>query len=193
MNNFRNTLLISANELKNANTLISGNVDDDVLSSTILTCQEVYLESITGTALYHKLQQLVFNQITNVQGKINDPANDSYKTLLDECIKPFLKARCTVDVLYNIAFKIRNNGVVKSNDTNIQNVDIDDIKYLEKQYSTYVDEYSQRLSKYLCYNKELFPELTADIPSYFDQPTMGKDYANTGLWLGKKKNRTCGC
>ena len=193
-NEYRNTLLISAKELKNANTLISNNLDDNYLSSTIVTCQEVYLEQITGTALYHRLQQLVYNQITGAPDALNDVENREYKILLEDMVKPFLKARALVDVLYNAAFKIRNMGVMKSSDTNLQNADMSDIKYLEKQYLTYVDEYSQRLSKYLCANKELFVELSADIPAYFDEPSLGKEYANDGgLWLGSKKKKSCGC
>lgn len=193
-NEYRNTLLISARELKNANTLISNNVDDNYLSSTIITCQEVYLEQITGTALYHRLQELVYNQITNAPDALNDSENKDYKILLEDMIKPYLKARATVDVMYPIAYKIRNAGVMRNSDTNLQPADMNDIKYLEKQYNTYVSEYEQRLSKYLCDNKELFPELEADVPSYFDKPNLGKDYANEcGLWLGSKKNNSCGC
>ena len=193
-NEYRNTLLISAKELKNANTLISNNVDDNYLSSTIITCQEVYLEQITGTALYHRLQELVYNQITNAPDALNDAENKDYKILLEDMIKPYLKARATVDVLYPITYKIRNMGVMKNSDTNLQPADMNDIKYLEKQYNTYVAEYEQRLSKYLCANKEKFEELAADVPAYFDQPSLGKDYANeSGLWLGSKKNKACGC
>ena len=193
-NNFRTTLLISAKELKNNGTILSGNIDDNYLSSTIVTCQEVYLEQITGTALYHKLQMLVYNQITGQEDGIYAPGNEDYRELLEEMVKPYLKARATVDILYPVSYKIRNMGVMKSSDTNLQNADMSDIKYLEKQYLTYVAEYEQRLSKYLCANKEKFEELSSDVPEYFDQPSIGKDYANeSGLWLGSKKNKTCGC
>ena len=194
MNNFRNTLLISVKELKSNGTLFSNNVDDGYLNSTIITCQEVYLEQVTGTALYHKLQELVYNQITGQEDGIYAPGNEAYKDLLEEMVKPYLKARATVDVMYPIAYKIRNAGVMRNSDTNLQPADMNDIKYLEKQYLTYVAEYEQRLSKYLCDNKELFPELEADVPAYFDKPSLGKDYANEcGLWLGSKKNNSCGC
>lgn len=194
MNNFRNTLLISVKELKSNGTLFSNNVDDGYLNSTIITCQEVYLEQVTGTALYHKLQELVYNQITGQEDGIYAPGNEAYKDLLEEMVKPYLKARATVDILYPVSYKIRNMGVMKSSDTNLQNADMSDIKYLEKQYLTYVAEYEQRLSKYLCDNKELFPELEADVPAYFDKPSVGKNYANEcGLWLGSKKNNSCGC
>ena len=193
-NNFRTTLLISAKELKNNGTILSGNIDDNYLSSTIVTCQEVYLEQITGTALYHKLQMLVYNQITGQADGIYSPGNEDYRELLEEMVKPYLKARATVDILYPVSYKIRNMGVMKSSDTNLQNADMSDIKYLEKQYLTYVAEYEQRLSKYLCANKEKFEELSSDVPEYFDQPSIGKDYANEcGLWLGSKKNNSCGC
>ena len=194
MNNFRNTLLISVKELKSNGTLFSNNVDDGYLNSTIITCQEVYLEQVTGTALYHKLQELVYNQITGQEDGIYAPGNEAYKDLLEEMVKPYLKARATVDILYPVSYKIRNMGVMKSSDTNLQNADMSDIKYLEKQYLTYVAEYEQRLSKYLCANKEKFEELSSDVPEYFDQPSVGKNYANEcGLWLGSKKNKNCGC
>ena len=194
MNNFRNTLLISVKELKSNGTLFSNNVDDGYLNSTIITCQEVYLEQVTGTALYHKLQELVYNQITGEPDGIYAPGNEAYKELLEEMVKPYLKARATVDVMYPIAYKIRNAGVMRNSDTNMQPADMNDIKYLEKQYNTYTSEYEQRLSKYLCDNKKLFPELEADVPAYFDKPNLGKDYANEcGLWLGSKKNNSCGC
>jgi len=194
MNEYRNTLLVSAKELKNSNTLFSANVDDNYLSSTIVTVQEVYLEQVTGTALYHKLQQLVYNQIANQEDGIYSTGNENYRELLEEFVKPYLKARATVDILYPITYKIRNMGVVKSSDTNIQPVDLNDIKYLEKQYSVYVADYEQRLSKYLCDNKDKFEELSADVPSYFDQPSIGKEYASeSGLWLGSKKKNSCGC
>ena len=193
-NNFRTTLLIYAKELKNNGTILYGNIDDNYLSSTIVTCQEVYLEQITGTALYHKLQMLVYNQITGQEDRIYDPGNEDYRELLEEMVKPYLKARATVDILYPVSYKIRNMGVMKSSDTNLQNADMSDIKYLEKQYLTYVAEYEQRLSKYLCANKEKFEELSSDVPEYFDQPSVGKNYANeSGLWLGSKKNNSCGC
>ena len=194
MNNFRNTLLISVKELKSNGTLFSNNVDDGYLNSTIITCQEVYLEQVTGTALYHKLQELVYNQITGQEDGIYAPGNEDYRELLEEMVKPYLKARATVDILYPVSYKMRKQGVMKSSNTNLQNADMSDIKYLEKQYLTYVAEYEQRLSKYLCANKEKFEELAADVPAYFDSPSLGKDYANeSGLWLGSKKNKTCGC
>lgn len=174
--------------------MINNNLDDNYLSSTIVTVQEVYLEQILGTALYHKLQELVYNQIKGNSDAINDSSNEDYRILLEDYVKNFLKARATVDILYPLAYKIRNMGVMKTSDNNLQAANLEDIKYLEKQYLTYVDEYSQRLSKYLCENKELFPELEADIPSYFDQPTLGKEYGNTGgLFLGSKKEKRCGC
>ena len=137
---------------------------------------------------------LVYNQITGQPDGIYAEGNEDYRELLEEMVKPYLKARATVDILYPISYKVRNMGVMKNSDTNLQPADMSDIKYLEKQYLTYVAEYEQRLSKYLCANREKFEELDADVPSYFDQPSLGKEYANDGgLWLGSKKKKSCGC
>lgn len=193
-NEYRNTMLISSNELKSTNTYISSNVDDRYLSSTICTVQDVYLEGLTGTALYYRLQELVYNAIKGYSDSINDLENEDYKDLLDGYVKPFLKARCTADILFALAFKVRNTGITRTADTNLQPVPMDDVKYLESQYKTYADAYSEKLSKYLCANRDKFGELASDIPSYFSEPSMGKEYGNTGgLWLGgSRKKRTCG-
>jgi len=192
LNEYRNTLLINVKELKNT-SLFSNNIDDNILNSVVNTVQEVYLEGITGTALFHRLQQLVYNEIKGEPDAINDNENLNYRELLEEFVKPYLKSRAIVDILYPLAYKVRNAGIVKTNDTNIVNADLNDIKYLEKQYGVYVAEYEERLSKYLCENKENFPELEATTPSFFDEPSLGKDYASeSGLWLGRKNKNKCG-
>lgn len=191
MNEYRKTLLISVGDIK-TNSLINTNVSDEYLSSAIMDAQEIYLEEIIGTALYRKLQLLVFNKINGDTPDIDEDEN--YRELLDEYIKPFLKARGTVNVLYNISFKIKNAGVVRNSDTNVNYAGMDEIKYLETQYSTAVDNYAQKLSKYICANKDNYEELSATIPSYFKAPQLGKTYANSsGLWLGDFSKNKCGC
>ena len=96
--------------------------------------------------------------------------------------------------MYNISFKIRNIGTVKNSDTNINYPDISEIKYLEKQYNTYYNTYCERLSKYLKSNIDNLPEISADVPIYFDKAAVDKKYANDGgLWLGSNNKINCDC
>lgn len=193
MENFRKTMLISVNEIK-SNSLISQNVDDGFIGTTIMTAQEVYLSKLTGTALYHKLQELVYNQIKNLKPSIYDDEHLIYDELLQEIVKPLLKYRVTVDLLYNISFKIRNAGVVRNSDTNVSYSSLEEIKYLEKQFLSYYDSYCDRLSKFLYANTNTLGELLEHVPCYYDKPKLGKDYANSGgLWLGGSNKNNCGC
>lgn len=192
MEAYRKTLLINPGEVK-TNSLINWNVDDSYLNYTVMNAQEIYLEGITGTALYRRLQELVYNQAKGSQGdKIDDPSMSAYKDLLEGYVKPWLISRVMVDILYAVSYKVRNTGVTKTSDTNIEPVSMDDVKHLERQYMTYCDQWSAKLSKFLEDNKGSFNELSSDIPGYFDEPTLDKGYGNTGLWLGPRGNKK-GC
>lgn len=194
-NETRKTMLISVNEIK-SNTLISQNVDDSYIATTIMTAQEIYLSKIIGTALYHSLQTLVYNQIKNVTPSIYDDEHKLYNELLQELVKPLLKYRVSVDLLYNISFKIRNAGVIRNSDTNVSYAALDEIKYLEKQFLSYYDSYCDKISRYLSANRMSFQELSEKTPCYYDQAMLDKDFANSGgLFLGSsdKQKNNCSC
>lgn len=188
---YMNTLLISPGELK-SESLINSNTDDKPLSNMVQTAQEIYLCKITGTALMRRLQELVYNKIENNQGdRIDGQGFEMYDELLEDYVKPFIKYQVLKAFVVENSFKFRNAGVVRVSDTNMNYSTVDDIKFLQHHMDTYVAEYEERLSKYLCANRSNFPELSADIPSYMDEPTLGKDFANTsGLWLGKPQNNS---
>lgn len=189
-----NTLLISPSELKNE-SLINSNTDDKPLSNIVTTIQEIYLVKITGTALMRKLQELVYNEIKGYSDNIMLEANEPYLDLLENYVKPFIKYHALKSFVVENSFKFRNAGVIRVSDTNMNYSTVDDIKFLQHHFDTYIAEYEDRLSKYLCANRANYPELGAEIPSYMDAPVMGKEYANTsGLWLGSKINSKCnGC
>lgn len=189
-----NTLLISPSELKNE-SLINSNTDDKPLSNIVTTVQEIYLVKITGTALMRKLQELVYNEIKGYEDKISLEAYEPYMDLLENYVKPFIKYHALKSFVVENSFKFRNAGVVRVSDVNMNYSTVDDIKFLQHHFDTYIAEYEDRLSKYLCANKANYPELQAEIPSYMNAPVMGKEYANTsGLWLGSKINSKCnGC
>ena len=189
-----NTLLISPTELK-SESLINSNCDDKPLSNIVTTTQEIYLVKITGTALMRKLQELVYNEVKGLPNNITQEGNEHYLDLLENYVKPYLRYHALKSFLVENSFKFRNAGVVRVSDTNMNYTSVEDIKFLQQHFSTYIAEYEDRLSKYLCSNKSNFPEIQAEIPSYMDSPSVGKDYSNTGgLWLGSKNNSKCnGC
>ena len=191
---YTNTLLISPTELK-SESLINSNCDDKPLSNIVTTTQEIYLVKITGTALMRKLQELVYNEVKGLPNNITQEGNEHYLDLLENYVKPYLRYHALKSFLVENSFKFRSAGVVRVSDTNMNYTSVEDIKFLQQHFNTYIAEYEDRLSKYLCSNKSNFPEIQAEIPSYMDSPSVGKDYSNTGgLWLGSKNNSKCnGC
>lgn len=188
---YYNTLLISPQELK-GESLINNNVDEKPLSVMVQTAQEIYLCKIIGTALFRKLQELVYNKIKGLTPTIDAEGNETYKELLEDYIKPYLKYHVMKSFLIGNTYKMRNAGVTRMTDTNVLANDLDTLKYLEKHYNSYVAEYEDRLSKFICANRELLPEVSAEVMPYLEEPQSGEAFSNTGgLWLGGKRTGTC--
>lgn len=188
---YYNTLLISPQELK-GESLINNNVDEKPLSVMVQTAQEIYLCKIIGTALFRKLQELVYNKIKGLTPTIDAEGNETYKELLEDYIKPYLKYHVMKSFLIENTYKMRNAGVMRMQDTNVMANDLDTLKYLEKHYDSYVSEYEDRLSKFICANRDLLPEVSAEVMPYLEEPQSGETFSNTGgLWLGGKRTGTC--
>ena len=190
---FYNLLLVSPAELKQE-SIINQNVEEKVLNVIVQTAQEIYLCKIIGTPLFRRLQELVWNKLKNNEGdKIDGTGFETYNELLENYVKPYLKYKTVEQFTVENSFKMRNVGVVRNADTNVSYVDLDSIRFLQKHYATYVAEYEDRLSKFICANKENLPEVSAEIASYLEPAQVGETFANTGgLWLGKAKNNGCG-
>lgn len=190
---FYNILLVSPAELKQE-SLINQNVEEKVLNVIVQTAQEIYLCKIIGTPLYRRLQELIWNKLKNNEGdKIDGTGFETYNELLENYVKPYLKYKTVEQFTVENSFKMRNIGVVRNADTNVSYVDLDSIRFLQKHYATYVAEYEDKLSKFICANKEQLPEVTAEIASYLEPAQVGETFSNTGgLWLGKAKNNGCG-
>lgn len=189
---FYDTLLISVQEVKEE-SLINQNVDDKTISSILDTAQEIYLCEIIGTPLYRRLQELVYNKIKDNEGdKIDGTGFEVYNELLENYVKPYLKYKAMENFIVENSFKLRNIGVVRNLDTNVNYVDLDQIRFVQKHYATYVSKYEDRISKFLCAHSSDLPEVTAEIAPYLDEPKPGETYSNTaGLWLGGIKTNGC--
>lgn len=192
MNNWNNVIFIGTGDVKNI-TIVNSNVSDEFVGYAIRDTQNIDLQSIIGTSLMDKLKELVYNKIKGLENSISDDENAAYNDLMEEFVKPYLTHKSVVNVLIPISFKVRNMGVIKTNDTNIQNAEFDEIKYLMKYYEQQAAFYETRLSKFLCTHRDAYPELEMDDEAWMSKPLIGKNFAPTELWLGKDNEKTCGC
>lgn len=193
INKFNKVLLVDADLIKSL-SVINSNVADEFISIAIRDTQFVDLQSLIGTRLLNRLMELIYNDIKGLEDTINDANNVAYKDLLDNLIMPFLVHRTAVNTLIPVSYKVRNMGVVKTSGNNIANADFLDIQYLIKYYSTQADFYKSKISKFLCVYREAFKELDEEIEAWENAPMLGKDFAESELWLGGSSNKNnCGC
>lgn len=183
MTEYLNTMLISPTTIKSTGDL-NLNVDDSVMGASIRVAQNVYLQDVIGTTLLHRLQELVYNAIQGNEDNINETENEPYKTLLDDYLKNVLTYKVCSEICVRISLKIRNAGVVQTNDVNINGAVLSDIKYLKNIYETYYCDALNRMTDYLKENKSSFVELE-ECNCGRIKPKLNVRYANTGLFLGK--------
>lgn len=176
-------MLICPDDVK-AISQVNYNVNDDTIGYAIRTAQDIYLEDLIGTLLYHRLQELVYNSVAGLEDNIDEAENTEYAILLDEYVTPYLVAKTAVECLMPLTFKVRNIGVSKNSDTNIQSAQLQELQYVLTYNNTQVAEYATRLSSYLCENKSLFPELDVKGSCCGKKARIGRRYANNPLFLG---------
>lgn len=188
----KNTMLISPSTVK-ASTYLTNNVDDGMVGAAIREAQEVHLQSIIGSELLYRIQELVYNAITGNTDTIDDAENECYKNCLDNYITPYMEQKVQAVLVLMVAYKTRNLGVIHASDTNLNAPSMDDVLAVQQRYNGVAARYATALSKYLCQNKACFPELTSEGCNCtpYVAPQIGKTFVHTGLWLGGKNNICC--
>lgn len=170
-----NILLISEKTLK-SQSLINDNVGSEFILPSIQTAQDIGLQPLIGTYLYDKLRELVGN------GTISNDENASYKTLLDTYITPYLAYKVMSDIQIPLAYKMRNAGIIQTNNEYQTNSIMKDVQQLSTFYDQKATFYANRLSDYLLANSGSYPEYM-NWRDYADMPSNKNAY-NTGIYLG---------
>lgn len=188
----RNVMLIAPNAIK-ASTYLNANVDDGMVGAAIREAQEVHLQSIIGSELLYRIQELVYNAITGNTDTIDDAENECYKDCLDNYITPYMEEKVQAVLVLMVSYKTRNLGVIHASDTNLNAPSINDVLLVQQRYNGVAAKYATALSKYLCQNKPCFPELTSEGCNCtpYVAPQIGKTFVNIGLWLGGKGGLCC--
>jgi hypothetical protein len=148
-------LLISTEDIKKF-TILNGNLDVDDFIQYIKIAQDITIQNYLGTDLYNKFQTLIIN------GDINEVEFLSYKTLLNNYIKPMLIHWSMVHYLPFAAYTIANKGVYKHNSENATNVEKNEIDFLVEKERDIAEHYTQRFIDYMCFQQSEYPEYTSN-------------------------------
>lgn len=173
----KKTLLITETYLKD-NSPISLNVEPTLITMAILDAQEIGLQALIGTKLYHKLQSLT-------GGTLDTAPYVNYATLVNEYVRPYVVKAAVVEALSYVSFKVMNKGVMSQNSENSTPADLDQLKYLTNQCEKKAEFLGQRLIDYLTYNAPSFPEYTTTNGS---EMAPNRTAYRTGMFLGTAGN-----
>ena len=150
--NTNDVLLISESYIKSV-TNISDNLAGDYLLPAIKLAQDIDLESTIGTQLLEKIQELIYNN------DISNQENSNYKLLLDNYIQPYLAYATIKHLTPTVAYKLVNQGIVRTDDEKSYNVTSNEVDKVADYYNHISNTYKKRLQLFLIANYNNFPEL----------------------------------
>tara|TARA_R110002049_G_scaffold112652_2_gene262281 strand:+ start:168 stop:671 length:504 start_codon:yes stop_codon:yes gene_type:complete len=134
---------------------LSGNLDDDRLSSYVEVAQDIHLQDYLGTKLYDAIQAHA----------LADTMPSDYTNLIDNYIKPMLMRWTLVEFIPFAPYNISNKGVFKGTSENAEIASREDLDRICDDYKVRALHYTKRLVDYLCDNSTKFPEYSTNIGS----------------------------
>ena len=180
MMNYRDILLCSEDTIKTY-TNISENISGDYLLPAIAIAQRGDLESILGTALVRKLQELV------ADNTINLTENAKYQELLDDYVTDYLCYAAIKELIPIVSFKINNVGAARTEEEKTSNVSFNEVFKLKDWYEKKQEYFAMRMQRYLAANYSDFPELgNCELENI---KANIKSAAGCSIWLGGSRGK----
>jgi hypothetical protein len=142
------TLFITPKDLK-SNSILNGNVDQDLFLNFIKISQQMHVQNYLGTKLY----DAITTKITT------STLTGDYLDLVTDYVQPMLIHFAMVDYLPFANYQIRNGGVFKHRSENSESTTKDELDILVQKHRTFADFYAKRFVDYMAINaNSLFPE-----------------------------------
>ena len=181
-----NDILFTSPEFIRSVTIVSDNLQDKYILSSIREAQDIDFQQVVGSRLYKKLKALVEDESITFEGMAY------YRELLDKA-QYFIAYQTLANLTVNSTFKINNVGVNTISDENVQTPSLSDTFKLSKFYTDKADHYKMMLQKWLLKYKNKFPELCKQDVSELSAEVHSA--ASCNLFLGgargKQSNKPC--
>lgn len=162
------TLFVSLERLKTAEFGFDQNVEQNYIIPNIVKAQKLIIKPLLGDTKYNELITYVDSLKTG--GTVN-PSND---ILIDEYIVPAIAYYIKSEIVFNTAYKLKNN----SNDPNPDR--FNELVSISKKYLADSDAFLGLLKEYMCDNS---------IPQDEEVLPRGCDIFLGGIKYKNKKNR----
>lgn len=145
--------IIGCNYVKE-NSEVQDNVEEKLIKRSILTGQDIDIQSLLGTELY----EIVLSELYNFK-HTGTTISTRIKTLVDDYIVPVLLYSVLRDVIPFILMRITPSSVSQNdNNTNSNQTEYKIVSLFRKEYETKYQHYANRLTFYLNENDTTFPE-----------------------------------
>ena len=133
-------------------TIVSDNLQDKYILSSIREAQDIEFQQVVGTRLYNRLKMMVEDE------SILFDFNVHYRELLDKA-QYFIAYQTLANLTVNSTYKINNIGLNTISDDNVTTPSLSDTFKLSKYNVDKADHYKMMLQNWLLKNKSYFPEL----------------------------------
>lgn len=168
-------LFVSSATIKKFGVL-ENNVDDKLISQTILMVQDIQLQQILGSDLYNEI-------CTQINASTLSAAN---QTLLDDYIRDFIINATIMEGAVIFNYRFSNKGVVTQNSENQQPVTQRELELIEQKWGRMSEFYAKRLSGYLEENSSVYPLWASGNTKAQDVASQYPVYS-TGFYLGSTR------
>lgn len=133
-------------------TIVSDNLQDKYILSSIREAQDIEFQQVVGTRLYNRLKMLIEDESILLDFNVH------YRELLDKA-QYFIAYQTLANLTVNSTYKINNIGLNTISDDNVSTPSLTDTFKLAKYYTDKADHYKMMLQNWLLKNKSYFPEL----------------------------------
>ena len=137
-------------------TNLSGSVDTDMVTSSIILAQDIHLTPVLGTRLMQAVKE------------------GEYTELLDNYIRKALVWWVFADILGKLYVRVENGGLFMRSAQNGDQITSDEYRMKRNECESNARLYTSMLSDYLSANHNLFPELNQN--SFPDKSPQGSPY-----------------
>jgi len=143
-----------------ANGLINDNADPKTLTPIIVLVQDIYLMPILGTDLFDEIGD----------GIVSGNLNTDLTGLLNNYIMPVMLWYTLCEATPAMKYRYMAKGVMVKNSEFSQPADLQEIQFLMSRWKNNAEVYAERLTKYLKYNAETFPNYEENTECYKTKP-----------------------
>lgn|SRR3990167_10552261 len=131
-----------------SNSIVSKNIDNDIIEPFIISSQDKYIERAIGTKLFRKLEDdISASTVTGI-----------YKTILDDYVAKCLKEFVIYEAFPFLNYKVTNKSVMRKEGDNSTSSELDELIYLRNGILDTANYYLERLKAYLYENQSSLPE-----------------------------------